>query len=161
VNPPRPAHQPSVIVVLLLCESVSGNTLSNKMDQTTQSTMEKLSPSEVVGAYVAALARCDFEHARSWLSDEKFSTRSPISTFDNADAYIESISRVGSILEGIRQRKMFVDGNDVCVILDFITHMDRRQVSPVAHFMRLESGKITYIEAFFDARAYAEMFDVD
>lgn len=116
---------------------------------------------EIVHGYLNAIAARDFQRARSFLSDGDFSTRSPISTFNNADAYIADISRIGPILENIERRKMFVDGDDVCAILDYVTRMDQRQVSPVAHWFRVVNGKIASIESFFDARAYAEMFDVD
>jgi limonene-1,2-epoxide hydrolase len=118
-------------------------------------------PREVVEAYVAAFAARDFDGARTWLADQHFRSLSPISEYDNADVFIESISRVGPILEGIERRKIFVDGNDVCLILSYVTRMDHRQVSPVVHWFRVESGKIVFIESFFDARAYAEMFEVD
>jgi hypothetical protein len=39
--------------------------------------------------------------------------------------------------------------------------MDQRQVSPVVHWMRVDDGKISYIETLFDARQYAAMFDVE
>lgn len=122
--------------------------------------MDAAGPIEVVNAYLAAIAAGDFERARDFLSDLRFSTRSPIGAFNDADAYIADISRIGAILERINRRKSFVDGNEVCVIVDYVTHMEQRQVSPVAHVMRVEEGKIVSIESFFDARAYAEMFQV-
>lgn len=122
--------------------------------------MSTPSPAEVVDAYLAAIAAGDFARARTWLSDSGFSTRSPIAAFNDADAYIADISRVGAILERISRRKTFVDGNEVCAIVDYVTHMEQRQVSPVVHLMRVERGKIVGIESFFDARAYAEMFEV-
>lgn len=117
-------------------------------------------PTEVLDAYLDAIAARDFPRARNLLSDQNFTTRSPISQFDSADAYIADISRVGPILEALERRKTFVDGNDVCAIVNYVTRMDRRQVSPVVHLMRVERGKITAIETFFDARDYAAMFDV-
>lgn len=123
--------------------------------------MSELSPANIVDAYFAAIAARDFERARTWLADEVFSTRSPIAAFDDADAYIADISRVGPILEGMQRRQTFVDGNHVCAIVEYVTRMDRRQVSPVVHLLRIDKGRIASIESFFDARAYAEMFDVD
>jgi hypothetical protein len=123
--------------------------------------MKKTAPKEIVDAYLEAIAARDFALARAWLSDESFSTRSPLSAFESADAYIADVTRVGPILEGIERRKTFVDGNDVCVILDYITRMDQRQVSSVVHWMRVDDGKISYIETLFDARQYAAMFDVE
>lgn len=121
----------------------------------------KQQAADIVRAYLDAIAARDFQLVRSFLADDDFSTRSPISSFDNADAYVADISRIGPILENIVQRRIFVDGDDVCAILDYVTRMDRRQVSPVAHWFHIAHGKIVAIESFFDARGYAEMFDVD
>jgi ketosteroid isomerase-like protein len=123
--------------------------------------MQTPSPAEIVDAFFDAIAARDFPRVRSLLSDDGFSTHSPIAAFNNADAYVADISRVGPILEAVQRRKTFVDGNDVCAIVDYVTRMDRRQVSPVAHLMQVHQGKITFIETFFDAREYAAMFDID
>lgn len=123
--------------------------------------MEERTPRQIVDAYLDAIAACDFRRARAWLSDGRFSNRSPISRFYSADAYVADISRVGAILEGIERRKTFVDGNQVCVILNYITRMDRRQVTPVVHWMCVDEGRIASIETFFDAREYAAYFQVD
>lgn len=122
--------------------------------------VETFNPAEVVNAYLDAIAAGDFVRARRCLADQDFSNRSPISTFDNADAFIADISRVGAILERLERRKLFVDGNDVCVILDYVTYMEKRQVTPVVHWMRVVGGKITTIETFFDARIYEALFQI-
>lgn len=122
--------------------------------------METSDPAKVVNTYLDAIAAGDFARARRCLADQGFSNRSPISTFDSADAFVADISRVGAILERIGRRKMFVDGNDVCVILDYVTYMDKRQVTPVVHWMRIAGGKITGIETFFDARVYEALFEI-
>jgi predicted SnoaL-like aldol condensation-catalyzing enzyme len=123
--------------------------------------MAALTPKEIVNAYIDAIAARDFQRARGLLANGRFSTRSPISAFESADAYVTDISRVGPILEGIERRRVFADGDEVCVILDYITRMDRRQVTPVVHWMRIEDGKIVFIESFFDARGYDAFFQVD
>lgn len=116
---------------------------------------------EVVDAFLRALAERDFERARTFLSGACFHARSPIDSFDDADRYVADIARVGPILERIVRRKLFADGADVCAVVEFVTRMDRRYVSPVVFVMRVEDGKIVAIESFFDASGYAEMFDSD
>lgn len=120
--------------------------------------MAELSPRDVVDAYFGAIAARDFEQARRWLADEGFSSCSPIASFDDADAYIADVSRVGPILEGLRHRHTVADGEEVCAVVEYVTHFDRRVVSPVAYWMRVRNGRIAAIESYFDARAYAEMF---
>lgn len=118
-------------------------------------------PDDVVNTYLDAIAAGDFRRVRACLADEGFSNRSPISTFSEADAFVADISRVGAILERIERRRIFVDGNDVCVILNYVTHMHKRQVTPVVHWIRVSEGKITSIETFFDARVYEELFQLE
>lgn len=124
--------------------------------RTTPSTVK-----EVVDGYLGAIAARDFERARAWLSDGPFTHRSPISSFTNADAFIADISRIGPILEGIVRRRTFVDGNEACAVVNYITRMDRREVTPVVHWLTVAEGRIIAIETFFDARGYAKLFEVD
>lgn len=120
--------------------------------------MDQPEPKQIVQAYLDAIAERDFERARRLLADERFCQRSPIASFDSADAYVADITRVGAILERIERRRMFVDGDDVCVVVNYVTRMDRRQVTPVVHWMRVERGRIASIESFFDARGYDAMY---
>ena len=54
-----------------------------------------------------------------------------------------------------------VDGNEVCLMVNYITRMDGRLVTPVVYWMRVDGGKICSIETFFDARGYDEMYPDD
>lgn len=118
-------------------------------------------PLEVAQAYLDALAARDFDRARAWLSSKRFYARSPISEYGSADAFIESVSRIGPILEKLECRKTFVDGNEVCLIVDYVTRMDQRLISPVVHWLRIEGSEIVFIESFFDAHGYVSMFSVE
>lgn len=123
--------------------------------------MGQATPKQVVDEYFAALSARDFDRVRGFLADQGFTYRSPISRFDQATAFVNDISRIGPILEGIEHRRTFADGNEVCCIVDFKTRMDSLQVTPVVHWSRVENGKIVAIETFFDAREYARLFEVD
>jgi len=131
------------------------------MSEPQQESRRAPAPAAVVDAYLAAIAARDFEGARRWLSDESFTHRSPISSFNSADDFIGDISRIGPILEGIERRRTFVDGRDVCAVVNYVTRMDRREVTPAVHWMTVAGGKIVSIETFFDARGYAKLFDVE
>ncbi len=123
--------------------------------------MTQTTPRQVVQAYFEALAARNFDRVLSFLAERGFTYRSPLSNFDGAALFVDDISRIGSILEGIEQRKTFCDGNDVCTILDFKTRMDRLQVTQVVHWAKVEGGRIVSIETFFDAREYAKLFEID
>lgn len=116
---------------------------------------------EVVHAWLDAIAARDFERARRFLSDDRFTHRSPISAGHDPDAFVADISRLGAILEGVERRRTFARANEVCVVINYITHMDKRRVTPAVHLASVEGGKITSLETFFDGRAYAEMFTVE
>ena len=120
--------------------------------------MSEARAEQVVHAYLDALAGRDFDHARTYLADAGFRCHSPVSTIDGADAYMQDISRVWPILEGIERRKTFVSGNEVCDILSIKTRMSEVRITPLVHWATVESGKITTIEVFYDAREYAAMF---
>jgi hypothetical protein len=112
---------------------------------------------EVVDALFEAFAARDFERAREFLSDETFSYQSPIESFTDADVFIASISRVGPILERIERCKTFVKGNDVCSVLKIHTTMDRLNAALVVQITTVVDGKITAMEAVFDATEYNKM----
>ena len=120
-------------------------------------TMTTQSPEEVVNAMFDAFEARDFGRVRSFLSNNTFSYWSPIESFSNADDYIVTISRVGPILEGIERCKTFVDGNDVCSILKVHTTMNKPDAAPVAELITVVDGKITSMEAIFDATEYNRM----
>jgi hypothetical protein len=112
---------------------------------------------EVVDALFESFAARDFERAREFLSDETFSYQSPIESFTDADEFIASISRVGPILERIERCKTFVKGNDVCSVLKIHTTMDRLNAALVVQITTVVDGKITAMDAVFDATEYNKM----
>lgn len=112
---------------------------------------------QVVNALFDAFEARDFEHAREFLSDETFSYQSPIESFTSADEFIANISRVGPILEQIERCKTFVKGNDVCSVLKIHTTMDRLNAALVVQITTVVDGKITAMEAVFDATEYNKM----
>jgi limonene-1,2-epoxide hydrolase len=115
----------------------------------------------VVTAYLDALGDRDFEALRTLLADSGFSYRSPVSKTENADDFINLVSRLGPILEGIERVRTFVDGNDVCSILKFRTTMEALREVPVVQLTTVVDGKIVAMEVFFDASEYNKMFDFE
>ncbi len=122
--------------------------------------MDEKAARDLVDCFLNAVEARDFERMGQCLSPQQFSYVSPIETFDNAEDFIARASRVAPITKRIERRKLFVDGNEVCVIYNFITTMDALAVTRTAQWMRVESGKIVSIELFFDAHAYASMFEM-
>ena len=119
--------------------------------------MAAAGPAQIVENYLNAIGQGDFELARSCLSDA-FTYIGPTAHFNDPESFIENIWHVGQILHHIENRKTFVDGNDVCTIMDFHVHFDERKSVPVVQWAKIENGKIRTIEVFFDATDYMAMF---
>ena len=110
-------------------------------------------PADVVERFTSAWTSKDFQTARALLSDG-LDFKGPIDTFDNADAYMAAIQRLAEIVNGIETRKLFVDGQDVCVIYDMITATPAGTV-PIAEWHQVRDGKIARIRVYFDSRPFA------
>jgi hypothetical protein len=124
--------------------------------------MSTPAPEKVFSDFLDAFEARDFERVRSCLSDVQFSHRGPaVSSFTNADAFVAYIERIGPILECIERRKLFVDGNTVCAILNLKTTMEGMRLVPLVELATIVDGKITGLEVFFDATAYNRMFEPD
>jgi len=117
-------------------------------------------PAEVVDAYFDAMAARDFDRLRTCLADTGFSHRSPIAAIGDPDTYALYISRIGPVLEGLDRRRTFVDGEEVCAILDYRMRLSELMVVPVVIWFRVADGRICSIETFFDATEYRRMIEV-
>jgi hypothetical protein len=93
------------------------------------------------------------------LQTERLTLRAPAP--QDADAFVAYIERIGPILECIERRKLFVDGNTVCAILNLKTTMEGMRLVPLVELATIVDGKITGLEVFFDATAYNRMFEPD
>jgi ketosteroid isomerase-like protein len=114
------------------------------------------SPAEIVKRYFDAWTSKDFETARSLLHDD-LSFRGPIEKLDNADALIESLKGLSQIVTGSGRRGLIEHGDEVAVVYDL--HTAPVPDAPVAEWYTLRDGKIASIQAFFDARPFAAMFE--
>ena len=119
--------------------------------------MAAANPAQIVENYLNAIEQGDFERARTCLSDE-LTYIGPTARFNDPESFIENIWHVSQILHHIEIHKTFVDGNDVCTIMDFHVHFDERKSVPVVQWAMVENGKISRIEVFFDATDYTAMF---
>jgi ketosteroid isomerase-like protein len=111
---------------------------------------------QVAEGFFDAWTSKDFERARSLLRDD-VSFEGPIDTFDNADAYLQSLQQLSGILTGTEKQKVFVDGDDVCVIYDLKTVPVPS--SRTCEWYRVSDGKIASVSVVFDARPFAPLFE--
>jgi ketosteroid isomerase-like protein len=111
---------------------------------------------EIVERYFDAWTSKDFGTARGLLADD-LSFRGPIETLDSADALIESIKGLAQIVTGAERRGLVEQGDQVCVIYDL--HTLPVPTAPVAEWYTVRGGQIASMQAFFDARPFAAMFE--
>jgi limonene-1,2-epoxide hydrolase len=114
----------------------------------------------VVDSYFAAFAARDFDALRVCLTDGPFSHRSPIAAINDADTFAAYMSRIGPVLEGLERRRTFVDGDEVCAIVDYRIRISELMQVPVVSWFRIASGRIVAIESFFDATEYRRMIEI-
>jgi limonene-1,2-epoxide hydrolase len=111
---------------------------------------------EVVESYRAALGRGDFGSARQLMHDD-MTFQGPFDTFNSADQYQEATKRLASIVQRIDVKKMFADGNDVCVLYDMVTNTPAGTAF-IAEWYQVRDEKIAALRAVFDARPFAALF---
>ena len=118
--------------------------------------MANASAREIVESYREALGKGDFASARNLMQDNMV-FEGPLDTFNKADDYLAANKKLASIIQGIELKKVFVDGNDVCVLYNMVTNTPAGTAF-IAEWYQIKGGKIAYIHAVFDARPFAAMF---
>ena len=113
-------------------------------------------PGHIVERYFDAWTSKDFDTARSLLHDN-LDFKGPIETLDNADALMESVKGLSQIVTGAERRGLVEQGDQVCVIYDL--HTAPIPTAAVAEWYTVRDGKIASMQAFFDARPFAPMFE--
>jgi SnoaL-like domain len=98
----------------------------------------------------------DFDRARTLVHDE-VSFDGPIDSFTDADSYLASLRNLSQIVTGAEKRRVFVDGDDVCVIYDLKTAPVPS--SRTCEWYRVRDGKVAAVSVVFDARPFAAMLE--
>jgi limonene-1,2-epoxide hydrolase len=118
--------------------------------------MTNTSASEIVESYRTALGKGDFAAARTFVQDNMV-FEGPLDTFNKADDYLAANKKLASIIQRIDLKKVFVDGDDVCVLYEMVTNTPAGTAF-IAEWYQVKGGKIAYMRAVFDARPFAVMF---
>ena len=115
-----------------------------------------MQPKEVVMGYQKALGASDWTAARGFLRDDlKF--KGPIAEYDKPEPYIEDLKNLHHIVTDVQMKKVFADGNDVCLLYDMVTNTPAGTAF-ICEWYRVEGAKIASIRVVFDARPFAPMF---
>lgn len=110
----------------------------------------------VVMSYQKALGKADWAGARRHLNDN-LAFKGPFDTFNHADNYLESIKKLHNIVERVDMKKVFEDGDDVCLLYDMVTKTPAGTAF-IMEWHRVKDDKINAITVLFDPRPFAPMF---
>src|SRR5262249_6148643 len=111
---------------------------------------------DIVQGFMGAMGKGDFVAARKHL-DDHLSFQGPIETFQKADPYVESLTKLHHIIERIEMKKMFVDGDDVCLLYDMVTNTPAGTAF-IAEWHHAKGDKISAIRVRFSPRPVPPLF---
>jgi hypothetical protein len=113
-------------------------------------------PKEIVLNYENALNSGDWGTARSYL-DDNLRAGGPLATYDNADSFIEAMKRRHPMIKKVDMRKVFAEGQDVCILYDVTTVIPNAPISFTAEWCHVRDDKINSILVVFDPRYFESM----
>jgi SnoaL-like domain len=111
---------------------------------------------EIVNGFQKALGKGDFKAARNFL-DDHLQFVGPFESFDRPEPYLESLERLHHIVARVEPKKMFVDGDDVCLLYDMVTNTPAGTAF-IVEWHRVKGDRIGAIRIVFDPRPFAPMF---
>jgi hypothetical protein len=106
---------------------------------------------DIVVSYINALDSQDYDSARNWLGDNVLVKGPAGEAFQSPDEFISMMQKQRGKYE---IKKVFVDGEDVCLLYDFIT---KTVTTFFASWYKVKNGKIISIQTVFDPRPFAAM----
>lgn len=106
-------------------------------------------PREVVMSYIAAMDRRDYASARNYLQESVFIKGPAGEAFRSPDEFLKMMERQRGRYD---IKKIFVDGDDVCLLYDFITE---KVTAFFCSWYQVKDGKIASVQTIFDPRAFA------
>jgi len=104
---------------------------------------------EVVMSYIDAMDKRDYATAKRYLSANVFIKGPAGEAFRSANEFLKMMESQRGRYE---MKKVFVDGDDVCLLYDFITE---RVTTFFCSWYQIKEGKIATIRTVFDPRAFA------
>ena len=107
-------------------------------------------------AYIDAVGQKQFDRLPGLLAPNVEFTGPGGNTIHGAQDYISALRRLGPILKRNEIKKVFVDGNEVCVIYDFVTDTSVGGV-PSVEWLRFEDGRIRSSRLVFHTQPWPEV----
>ena len=104
---------------------------------------------EVVMSYIAAMDNRDYASARNCLQESVFIKGPAGEAFRSPDDFLQMMEKQRGRYE---IKKIFVDGDDVCLLYDFVTE---KVTAFFCSWYQVKDAKIASIQTIFDPRAFA------
>jgi hypothetical protein len=98
-------------------------------------------------AYLDAVAKQEFGSVERLLAED-LQFRGPASTRTSAQDFISALKRLAAIHVRNDVKRVFVDGDEVCVIYDFVT--DTVGVVPTIEWLSFEGARIRSVKLYYD-----------
>ena len=108
-------------------------------------------------AYIEACGSKDWGVVERLLAPEVRFT-SPGNDVTGATPYLAVLKRLGPIWLRSDVKKVFADGNQVCVVYDFVTDSPAGAV-PLVEWLRIEGEQIVSVTLFFDRLTFKPASD--
>lgn len=112
---------------------------------------------DIALAYLTACATKDSSTLERLLApDVHFS--GPGNAVTGRAPYLAILARLGTVWVRSDVKQVFHEGNEVCVIYDFVTDTEAGAV-PLVEWLRVEGGQVTRVTLFFDRLSFKPAAD--
>ena len=98
--------------------------------------------------YLDSVARQEYDALAGLLAPD-LHFRGPAMERNSAGDFIAALKRLGAIHLRNDVRRVFVDGDDVCIIYDFVTDTSAGAL-PTIEWLRFDGARIRSIDLFYD-----------
>ena len=112
---------------------------------------------QVALEYIEACGSKDYDTVSRLLSPS-LTFVGPGNALTGAAQYLAVLRRLGPVWKRSDVKKVFVDGDEVCVIYDFVTDTPAGAV-PLVEWLRVEDGRIASVMLFFDRVTFKQAAD--
>ena len=112
---------------------------------------------DIVAGYQKAMGQGDWAGARTYLADD-LSFVGPFESFNRPEPYLEALKRLHHIVERVEPRRMFAEGDDVCILYDMVTNTPAGTAF-ICEWYRIRGDRIGSIRVVFDPRPFVPMFE--
>jgi hypothetical protein len=114
-------------------------------------------PKVLVLEYMDAINQQRFDLLEALLAPELTFT-TPSTTRSTAREFLASVKRLTAIHVRNEVKRVFVDGDEVCVIYDFVTDTPAGAL-PAIEWLQIQKGRIRHIHLYYDRLPWKTVID--